>query len=212
MANHTAAERERIAKRRKREKLLIEAFCFVAIAIFIVLSSRRNAKLAAQEAEALAAPTVDPYLDDQRVIYIRRFSSEGYLVANDAVRLSLTESDGSAVQLIAYESGGALCVKYRFAFKCRESSSGSALFPSIDLSTEEPAPELSSYAENAVRYLAPLLGDSSSAAVIAKLEDALLTLYDDPSGKCAFVIGVYSVNVVYSSAEGMVTVTALPSA
>lgn len=212
MANHTAAERERINKRHNRQRWIMEGIFAAAIAVFVVCAVLINKKNAELEKAALSVPTEDPAISDERVIYLRNFAEGGFSLDDKAARLAFNDSNGSQAQLVTYHKDGLLCVKYVFSPQITAAENDdSDIFSGITEDTAAPSVGHSDVAEEAAGYFVPLIGNEYRDTIVRGISAALSDAQGGKSFKRSFIAGIYSVAVEFSAADGLMTLCAEPT-
>ena len=210
MANHTAAERERIRKKRRRERIILEVVIVLALAVFIFVCERRGGIGGKNSSQ----PTEAPVSLDERVEYLKRFADSGIEADDKAARLAL-DNGGLTAQLIVSGASAPFTVAYRSEFeRIDPQSMPTSLFPNVDRPTaspETPYPELEAFCDAAEGYFIPLFPEGGGAGLAGKLYSALLPVYVGESDESGFIFGVYVFGLEYDSVSGSLTVTASPA-
>jgi|GEM_PF-2849076 len=216
MPTRTPAERERLEKKHKREKMFAEIAFIVAIAVFVIIFEF-TAPLNCNNEEALATP--EPTEEDPRVSYMRAVGIEDYVIGDDAVRAALNNALGFDDQIIVSYKNGMHIVTCRATLdRLTILPSGySPLFSGVDRPPKESElrEKLTAVSDAYSRYFLPLFKGTEEEQLSAKLLSALTEVYGSvdsgDSAETEFIHGVYTVTVKYDDAAKMLTISAEPS-
>ena len=212
MANHTAAERERINKKHKRERIVIEVACVLAIAVFIFVCERKQwfsdrSNGSRIEAEATEQP-------DMRIEYLNKLGISEYTENGEDICVGISDENGDA-QLIVSSANGPVDVTYVRSFEpYKHSGADTDVFPNIDDyfdDGEEIDALCTGLCDELYKYLEPLGGNGGGGGLAEKLRTSLYPICEGTSQQGGFLLGIYTVDIIYSQEGGTLRVEAKPA-
>lgn len=205
MATRTAAEKEKIEKRMRAERIIVPIVCAAAIAAFIILCAvfgKDKASGVSANASETPAPTEEPCFE-----LIKRmagsFNAEVIEGERSASLSFKSEVDNNFVTVKSYDKDGVVCLQ--IARKLEFIKSFDGLFVEPD-EVDRSAQRREEYAEELCSLLVFLNGSDTEPDLKNDIMTALASFQEGKASKASVVMGVYVVTMSYSKTDGMMKV------